>query len=164
MYYEANANSNEQIVEWCPHCDIEVLLTGFKKQACPNCGVEIFPCAACASNYTFLSFKTVGCQNVCPFEEDNIKRIEDKFLGVIAFPRPGDHMHTKNLVVDFIKATQNYNGPIHSGFVSHQDLPDNAIVFSKEPVNEELATIYAAVIMERHPVTEQGKALLYKNP
>lgn len=52
-------DSDNGCVEWCPHCDCEVLLSNeFKLQICPNCGKEILPCAQC---------ETIDCKN-CPLD------------------------------------------------------------------------------------------------
>lgn len=39
---------NSCTIEWCPDCEVEVvLLAEFKEQICPNCGERILPCSIC---------------------------------------------------------------------------------------------------------------------
>ena len=42
----------EDIIEWCPHCEEEVKIKGIaQKQTCPVCGEDILPCSLCNHNY-----------------------------------------------------------------------------------------------------------------
>ena len=41
-------NMENNVYEWCPQCEEEVVLTNeFKVQICPNCGSPIVPCSIC---------------------------------------------------------------------------------------------------------------------
>ena len=50
MFYKDN--KEEDIIEWCPHCEEEVKIKGIaQKQICPICGEDILPCSLCNHNY-----------------------------------------------------------------------------------------------------------------
>jgi predicted RNA-binding Zn-ribbon protein involved in translation (DUF1610 family) len=44
---------SNKVWEMCPHCTTEVELEPkLIRQSCPNCGVDILPCASCNSDIT----------------------------------------------------------------------------------------------------------------
>ena len=50
MFYKDE--KEEDIIEWCSHCEEEVKIKGIaQKQTCPVCGEDIFPCSLCNHNY-----------------------------------------------------------------------------------------------------------------
>ena len=50
MFYKDE--KEEDIIEWCPHCEEEVKIKGIaQKQTCPVCGEDILPCSLCNHNY-----------------------------------------------------------------------------------------------------------------
>ena len=59
MHY--HKNDEEIIIEWCPHCTMDVEIKGkAEKQICPECGEEITPCSLCDYNKVFCGNCILG--------------------------------------------------------------------------------------------------------
>lgn len=67
-------NEDDEVYEYCPHCDCEVALKNeFKVQICPECGKAIVPCNLCpllAEN---------KCNGKCPLEVLANQMNKDKY-------------------------------------------------------------------------------------
>ena len=84
--------NNENIYEYCPHCDTEVALTDeLKVQSCPNCGKYIVPCNICP-----LLAKGI-CPNRCPLSDLAKQMNKDKY---------GTEMSISSFVSTFNSSTE----------------------------------------------------------
>ena len=71
-------NEDDEVYEYCPHCDCEVALKNeFKVQICPECGKYIVPCNICPL------LADGKCPNLCPLSDlankMNKEQVENKY-------------------------------------------------------------------------------------
>jgi predicted RNA-binding Zn-ribbon protein involved in translation (DUF1610 family) len=76
-------DDEDKVVEWCSHCDTEVLLEpNLSVQKCPNCGKKIIPCCLCdMDNADCANCKLAKeCEDKTTLSSSKTTRIEGKDL------------------------------------------------------------------------------------
>lgn len=72
---------NEQVYEYCPHCETEVGLENeFKVQKCPNCGQYIVPCNLCPIDCVSKCPLELLCNELNMVQKDNNQKDLKKFI------------------------------------------------------------------------------------